>query len=373
MELRITEVTSASQRRLFEQVAEDLHGAIPNFVPPFPGSVAGFLKPDSVFHRLHGKIAAFIAWHDGRPVGRVAAILNERHNRHYGDTTGFFGFFECIDDETVARALLDRAAAFLTEAGRASMRGPYNPSINDECGLLVEGFERQPCIGLTWNPPYYARLVQAAGLQPVRSSLGYRLPLASLEPNPRVVRLAKRVEQRTKMRLRPIDMKALPRDLAVVQEVYNDTLSRNWGFVPIQLDDLLAAAGDLRAIADPEMILIAERDGEPAGVALSLPNFNELLHALKRTPRWLRLPHLLWLMKTRRPKRGRFVVYGILPKFRDLGLHPWLLHEQFLRAKRRYEEADLGWVEENNTEIIASAHLMGAIDCQRWQIFEKAL
>jgi hypothetical protein len=354
-------------------VAETLVGANPNFVPPFPGSIAKYLSPKSAFCKVHGEIHAFIATRDGRPVGRIAAIVNRSHNRHYKDTTGFFGFFECENDPATARALFERAEAILRERGLTSIRGPYNPSINDECGLLAEGNDTPPCIGLTWNPPYYESLVLGAGLQRVRALLGFDLPLAELEMPERLSRLTAHVAKRSKMRLRPINLKKLEEELALVHAVYNDTLSRNWGFFPISMEDLLGAAEDMRAIADPDMILIAEKDGEPAGVALSLPNFNELLIHLKKTPHWLRLPHTLWLMKTRRISTARQIVYGILPQFRDRGLHAWLLHEQFRCAKERFKSAQLGWIEENNHEILENSRMLGGIQRRKWCIYEKAL
>jgi hypothetical protein len=139
------------------------------------------------------------------------------------------------------------------------------------------------------------------------------------------------------------------------------------------MDDLLAAADDMKAFADPEMILIAEIDGENAGVALSLPDFNEILARVKRTPHLFRLPHILWLMKTYRMSSARQVVYGIAPRFRDRGLHAWLLYEQFVRAKERYTSGTLGWIEESNTEILDNSYMMGAIQRQEWRIYESPL
>jgi len=373
MNLRLAGAADSAGRSRFEKVAELLHGGEPAFIPPFPGSIAKYLKPDSAFQRVHGKIFPFIATRDGRPVGRIAAIVYDSHNKHYGDKTGFFGFFECEDNADTARALVDKAAATLREHGLESMRGPYNPSINDECGLLVDDFDTPPCIGLTWNPPFYEKLLLAAGLQAARETFGYNLPLAQLEPDPRVARLAAYVAKRSKMRLRPINLKKLEKELEIVHEVYNQTLERNWGFVPISMADLLGAADDMRAFADPGMILIAEKDGEPAGVALSLPNFNEILADVKNTPHWLRLSHILWRMKTRRITTARQVVFGIRPKFRDKGLHPWLLHEQFVAAKARFVSAQLGWMEENNVDILSASEAMGGVRARTWRIYEKPL
>jgi hypothetical protein len=359
----------------FENVAEDLHGKHPAFIPPFPGSVVKYLSPKSAFHRKYGEIIPLIATRDGRAVGRIAAIVNRLHNERYGDRTGFIGFFECEDNLETARALFEAAEEILRTKGFETVRGPYNPSINDECGLLVRGSQHAPFIGLTWNPDFYERLlVEAGGFRSVREKYGFQLPLSRLEPPARLGKIVDRIARRSRLKLRPIKMDQLEKELEIVHEVYNATLERNWGFVPITMEDLLAAADDMRAIADPEMILIAEMDGENAGVALSLPNFNELIALTKNTPRWLRLLHIVWLMKTRRIGTARQVVYGISPRFRDRGgLHGWLLHEQFVCAKARFHDAELGWIEESNTEILGNAEMLGAIGHRTWRIYEKSL
>lgn len=369
----ITACRTHREKKLFERLPEQLHGMDPAFVPPFPGSIVKYFSPKSPFNRLHGEIHPFLAWRGGRPVGRIAAIINRAHNARYGDKTGFFGFFDGEDDPGLARALFDQAAEVLRTAGLETLRGPYNPSINDECGLLVEGFEYPPCLGLIWNPAYHRALLEGLGFQTVCTSYGFLLPLHRLEAPERLARIVKRIASRSGIRLRPIKMDRLEEELKIVHEVYNATLERNWGFVPISMDDLLAAADDMRSFADPGMMLIAEIQGENAGVALSLPNFNEILARIKRTPHWLRLLHILWLVKTHRIDWGRQVVYGISPRFRDRGLHGWLLYEQFVCAKARYANATLGWIEDNNTEILENSRMLGAVPRQEWRIYEKTL
>jgi hypothetical protein len=364
---------SRKEERLFERLPERLHGLDPAFIPPFPGSIVKYLSPKSAFNRLSGEIYPFLAWRDGKPVGRIAAIINHAHNERYQDRTGFFGFFDCEDNLELARALFDAAGALLRSRNRECLRGPYNPSINDECGLLVEGFEYPPCLGLCWNPEYQKTLVEQLGFRVVCRSFGYLLPMHRLEVPERLRRIVERLVKRTSLKLRPIKMSELEEELKIVQEVYNSSLERNWGFVPITMDELLAAADDMRAFADPKLILIAELNGENAGVALSLPNFNEILARVKKTPALLRLPHILWLMKTHRIDWARQLVYGISPRFRDRGLHAWLLSEQFLSGKRRYSNGTLGWIEESNKEIIDNALMLGAIQQQEWRIYEKSL
>lgn len=216
--------------------------------------------------------------------------------------------------------------------------------------------------------------MEKLGFQTVCKSFGYLLPLHRLEPPARLARIVERVAKRANLKLRPIKMDQLEEELKIVREVYNATLERNWGFIPISMDDLLGAADDMRAFADPAMILIAEMKGENAGVALSLPNFNEILAMVKNTPHWLRLLHIVWLMKTHKINWARQVVYGIAPKFRDTnGLHAWLLYEQFVCAKARFDNATLGWIEDTNTEILESSKLVGAEWRQEWHIYERAL
>lgn len=314
-----------------------------------------------------------MAIRDGRPVGRIAAIINRSHNERYSDKTGFFGFFECENDPVTAAALFQTAGEVLRLAGMDRVRGPYNPSINDECGMLADRFDLPPCIGLTWNPEYYLDLLAGAGFVSVRVLHGMNLPMHRLPRPARLARIVERIAARSKLKMRTMDISRLPEELKIVREVYNATLERNWGFVPISMEDLLAAADDIRAIADPKLLLIAEMDGKEAGVAITLPNFNEILAKVKKTPHWLRLPHIFLLMKTHKINSCRQTVLGVVPGCRDRGLHAWLIHEQFVRAQERYDNATLGWMEDTNTEILKNSEIVGGEYERSWKIFEKSL
>lgn len=354
-------------------MAESIHKTDPAYVPPFPGSVAKFLAADSTFHRRHGSITAFIAKRDGRPVGRIAAIVNRSHNDYHKDKTGFFGFFDCVNDPAVAEALLTKAAEVLSEAGLEAIRGPYNPSINDDCGILLNGFEKQPVIGLPWNPSYYAALLEGLGFKKVRTLYVLSLPLGLQNPPERFLRIVERLKKRANLTTRPFQLIRLDEELKIVREVYNATLERNWGFVPIAMADLLDSAEEIRAIADPRLLLIGESQGRDAGVAITLPNFNEILAAVKNTPHWLRLPHIFLLMKTRKIKACRQTVLGVVPEFRDRGLHAWLVYEQFCEAKKHYTYATLGWLEDTNAEIIEVCQIVGGLPDREWGLFERGM
>ena len=354
-------------------MGERLHGHVRVFVPPFPGSIVKQVSGKTPFSRRHGEIFPFIARRNGRPAGCIAAIINRSHNRYHEDTTGFFGFFECEDEPAVAHALFQHAARELSARGLTTMRGPYSPSINDECGLLIEGFDHRAYYGLPWNPPYYEKLVRACGFGDVCFSRGFRLPLGGRKVPARIDRAGLRAAQKLRVRVRPIDMRDLHSDLSIIREVYNASLERNWGFVPIADEDLQAAASDLKLLADAGMILIAEFEGQRAGMILSLPNLNEVLSIVRPTPRFLRALQVFLLLKFRKTTTGRQVAYGISPRFRDTSLHPFLAREHFVAANSRYREAALGWIQENNTEVLRVAEILGAIPTWRWGIFEKSL
>jgi len=371
--ISIAPCRSASDRALFESLPELLHGSAPGFVPPFPGSIAKFLKPDSLFNRQDGAITGFLARREGRPVGRIAAIVNRSHNTYWKDEIGFFGYFACEDRAETALALFAEAEKVLRQAGRTAMRGPYNPTINEECALLLEGSEEPPNISMPWNPSYYAALADCAGLEVTRTLFAYHLPLHIGIPS-RVQKIAARLQARSKdIRIRSFDMKRLDEELRLAHRLYNVTLDRNWGFVPISLDDLLHSADDLKAIANPDFLIFAEVDGVPAGFMLTLPNFNEILIRTKGVPKLLRLPWILWLMKTRRIRSVRQAVLGVAPEHRDRGIAALMCNEMVLRTQKTADWAELSWIEANNTEVIALIGLMGAHQSRKYAIYEKPL
>jgi hypothetical protein len=166
------------EQRLFERLPEIIHGRDQAFIPPFPGSIVKYLSKTSAFNRLYGEIHPFLAWRNGRPVGRIAAIINRVHNQRYGDKTGFFGFFDCENDSGLAEALFSTVAEVLRSRGLESLRGPYNRSIDDECGLL-EGFEHPPCLGLVWNPRYYETLIDQMGFETIVNPSDFSCPCSA--------------------------------------------------------------------------------------------------------------------------------------------------------------------------------------------------
>ena len=363
---------SAVELKKFESIPEILHGTDPSFTPPFPGSVVGLIGPKSVFSKKHGEIIPLIAYRDGKPIGRIAAIVNRSHNNYNKDSVGFFGFFDFINDSSVAKALVDAVAKILKEKGVTSMRGPYNPSINDDCGVLTEGNDRPTSVSMPWNPPYYAEVYKAGSLEVVRTLAAYDVALHN-DPPERVSKIVNRIKNRNSVTVRFLDMKNLPKEMEIIHRLYNITLDRNWGFYPITLDDLLHSADDLKAIADPEMIFFVCMDGKEVGFSLTLPNVNELFHASRGRKGILRFLEMALRLQICKPKTSRLCVLGVEPDYRDKGLSALLFYESFMVSKVKHSVVEVSWVEANNVEILEGAKIMGGHRSRTYEIFEKAI
>jgi len=320
----------------------------------------------------HGEVHPLIAYRDGKPVGRIAAIVNRSHNGYNKDAVGFFGFFDSIDDQIVATALMEAASKILLAKGMTSMRGPYNPSINDDCGILVEGCERPSFVSMPWNPVYYAKLVKGAGLEGVRTLYAWEVPLLREAPE-RVNRIVDRIKKRSKVTVRPINLKEIKKEMEIIHRLYNQCLDRNWGFYPIALEDLLHAADDLKAIANPELILFVCMDGREVGFSLALPNVNEVFHASRGRKGILRFLEMALRLQFQKIKTDRLCVLGVEPAYRDKGLSALLFFESFRVAKASYEVSEISWVEANNVEILEGAELMGGYRSRTYELFEKTL
>jgi hypothetical protein len=360
------------QLKLFERIPELLHQNDPFFIPPFPGSIVKLIGPKSPFWR-HGEVFPLIAYREGKPVGRIAAVINRAHNEYYNDKTGFFGFFDCIHDEEVARALFDAAKKIIRERGLERIRGPYNPTQNDECGLLVEGFDTTPYVMMPYNPAYYLELYEKVGLEKARDLYAYYMSAAEGSPE-KVKRVADRVKTRTGLQFRNLNLKNLDSELRIIAELYNATLCRNWGFIPITYEDLKFSSEDLKNIVDPTMILFAEKDGEPVGFSMTIPNVNEFMWKAKKYKSTLmRILSFIWLLKTQHPKEARLAVLGVKPEYQASGAAAVFYHETLNRGKQQYIGGELSWVEESNKEIERGIALMGGKRYKTYRIFEASL
>ena len=316
--------------------------------------------------------ALFIAKRDGRAVGRVAAIENRRHNDHHDDRVGFFGFFDCRDDQEAASGLFERAEEWLGDRGLTSVRGPVSPSMNHECGVLVEGFELPPVIMTPWNPSYYDSLIEGAGYLRAKDLLGYHLPAGDAVPD-RVRRLAERKLQRSRLVFREWDFGAMKEMARDAFDLYCEAWDGNWGFVPPSWEEFWHLAKDLKSVLHPEFTFVAELDGKNVGFIMIARDMNRVLRRIPSGRLWpLNIARLLFGL----PKilSGRIILLGIRPEYRNRGFFPLFSLEIARRAQQiGAEGAEASWILEDNESLTAPLEGMDLEPYKRWRIYEKVL
>lgn len=320
----------------------------------------------------HAEIELYLAERDGELVGRIAAILDHRFIETHNENIGFFGFFESINDSTVAKVLFDAVRQWLESKGVSAMRGPTNPSMNDEIGILIDGFDQSPTIMMPYNPPYYQNLFEGYGLRKVMDLFSYYLHKDSVE-NGRVLRLAELVRKRTSVRVRAVDMKKFRQEVETVKEIYNRAWQKNWGFVPWTEEEFDFLAANLKPVLDPDFALFAEVDGKCVGFALALPDINIVL---KKIPNGRLFPFgfLKFLMLRSTINTIRFLIAGILPEYQRRGIDALIYLEFFHRGtKKGIHQAEAGWVLESNTLMNEGLRALNARRYKTYRMYEIKL
>ena len=320
----------------------------------------------------HSAADFFIAVRHGEVVGRIAAILNNNHNQFHNERTAFFGFFETIPDKAVASALLDRASEWARDRGMLQLRGPANFSTNDTVGILVEGFDASPCLMMPYNPRYYPGLIERAGFEKAMDLYAWWL-LTEKGLNPKIIRVGEMVLREAGIKIRTIDMKRFWDEVEVLKTIYNDAWSTNWGFVPMTDAEFKHMARDLKAIVDPRVVLIAERNCMPVAFSLALPDFNQALAKVNGRLFPFGLPRLLY--HGRRIRQVRVLALGIAKRVQNWsGLGAALYYESFRRGvDAGYRSCEFSWTLENNNLINRSMRLFGAEIYKRYRMYQKQL
>jgi len=372
--LQVREIPEGASLRPFVDVAWRVNAGDPNWVPPLRMVVEGTLdRRKHPFHR-HAEVAYFVAERRGETVGRVAAIVNRLHNEYHGERTGFFGLFECEDDQEAAGALLEAAAAWLRARGMERMRGPTNLSTNEELsspGVLIEGFDSPAVAMMSHNPPYYRTLLEGAGLEKVKDAHAFWLEGGT--PPERLARSYERILARTGATIRPVDAKRFRRDVDILKGIYNSAWSRNWGFVPMTDAEFENMAKEFRPVADLDLCLVAEVRGEPVGFSIALPDLNQ---ALRHLPDGRLLPFgvFRFLWHRRSIHRLRFITLGIRPGFRNLGLDAALYLRTWQAGNERgYDQCEASWILEDNLDMVRPLEKMGGRLYKTYRLFELPL
>ena len=366
--LKLVTVEDRKALRQFVELPYTLYRDDPHWVAPLRIAVKELLDRRKHPFYLDAEAEFFLALDDGRPVGRIAAILDKANNRFHQENAGFFGFFECVDNQDVAGELLSRARQWLVERGAQVIRGPVNPSTNYECGMLVEGFDLDPMIMMTYNPPYYPVLMERAGLRKAKDLLAYTCPTAALESR-KIDRLAERATGLRGVRVRPIDLKNFEADVERVWNLYNSAWSRNWGFIPMSREEFAAMGKEMKQILKPDLILIGEIGDRPVGFALALPDINQALKPARG--RLFPTGLLKILYHQRLITNVRVLTLGVVEEYRTSGLGA-VLYATLIRNGRKlgFHEVEMSWILEDNVLMNRSALLMGAKRYKTYRIYE---
>jgi GNAT superfamily N-acetyltransferase len=310
----------------------------------------------------------FLAHRDGEVVGRIAAILDKAHNRFHNEETGFFGFYESIDDKAVAKALLDRAWQWLQKRGAKLMRGPVNPSTNYECGMLIDGFDADPMVMMPYNPRYYPELMNEAGLHKAKDLFAFGSTVADVGTD-KSERVADKAMAAAGVTVRQIDMKNFAADVERVWQVYNAAWERNWGFVPMSREEFALMGKEMKQILKPGLVLLGEVKGRVVGFALALPDVNQ---ALKPAGGRLFPTGLVKILYYQRLISSvRVLVLGVLEEYRASGLAA-AFYATLVRNARKlgYSDCEMSWILEDNVLMNRSLAMMGAKRVKTYRIYE---
>ena len=348
------------------------------WVPPLRRDVAAALDRGKNPFFEHGEAEYFLAERGGEVVGRVAAIANRLHNETHGDRVGFFGFFEAVDDQQVADRLLEAAAGWLRERGFDTMRGPTSFSVNDEAGLLVDGFDSPPTVMMPHNPPYYEKLLLGAGLAPAKDLFAYQggdRTFIAYDPVPaRLERAVEIMRQRLGITLRPLDLRDFRNEVDRIKAIYNAAWEKNWGFVPMTDREIEHLAEQFRPVVVPDIIPMAEKDGKVVGFGLALPDLNVVFRGNRKGYLFPVLPKLLWWLKREKIRKARIPLLGILPEYRGRGLDAVLYHWIWTKAAEHgMYWGEAGWILEDNAAMRAGLEKMRFTVYKTYRLFDRAV
>jgi len=367
---------SSRQLRDFLGVVDEVYAGDPNYVRPLDQDMKDRLNPKKNPFFEHAEGALFTAHRGGRCVGRVAASIDREHIDRYKDATGFWGFLDTIDDAEVAKELIGAAERWLRQKGMKRAQGPMSLSINEEMGCLVDGFDTPPVLLMPHHRRYQGGLIEKAGYAKVKDVYAWKYTVGDL--NPRTKKAHEELKAVPELTSRPMSIKDIERDTEIIVDVFNDAWSDNWGFVPLTRAEVRKMAADFRLIAMPDITRIAFIDGEPAAVAVALPNLNELIRDLNGKLFPLGLPKLLYRLKVEGPKSARLVILGIRKKYRHVRKYAALSLYLFAELneggrRQRIEWGELGWTLEENAPVNTAIKLMGAKLYKTYRVYARSL
>jgi GNAT superfamily N-acetyltransferase len=369
--VQITPVTSGRELREFVSLPYRLHVGTP-WIPPLRLERYAYLSRRLNPFFKHGDAQLFLARREGRVVGRISAQIDRSFNEFQGNRWGLFGFLEFEDDQDILDGLLAAAESWLRERGRDRMVGPFDFVPNEECGVLIEGYDQEPMIRQPWHPPYYRERLEAAGLVKAMDVFHWDVQISDRIERmlPILPKMADRARDRYGVRIRKMSWLRLRRELDDFAEIYNAAWSKNWGFIPYSKEDLDDLAITYRLIYDKHWFMVAEIDGKTIAMAVTIPDINQVYKRMKG-----RLLPLGWWHYLRRRAiidRCRIGFLGVLPEYQHTGVAAALYMEHFdMAAATRVKHGEAGWILETNTSMNRGLEAMGGRIVKTCRVYER--
>lgn len=373
--MKIVKVDSKQALGKFIKFPWSIYKGDTNWVPPLVADRKKLIDKENNPFYSHSEMELFLCENNGETAGRIAAIINHNHNTTHNDKVGFFGFFECINNQEAANLLFQTAEDWLKTKGYSSMRGPVNPSLNDEAGLLTKGFDDPPQILMTYNPQYYATLISNYGFKNIKTLLAYRL-LAEKFISPKLARVQALVREREGLTIRKIRLKPnsdFVADVNSIKEIYNSAWSPNWGFVKMTDAEFDYLAKDLKQIVIDDFIILIEKGTRVVGFALGVPDINQIM--IKNKNGSMLGAILGFVFRKKDITRGRILVLGVLPEFQKRGIDSVLYYEvgTAMTRKHKYTEGEASWILDDNVLMNRAIEMMGGEVYKEYSIYQKEI
>jgi hypothetical protein len=373
--IEIREVVGKKALKTFIKIPWSIYKDDPNWIAPLLMERKDALSSKHPYFK-HATWKAWIAYRDGEPVGRISAQIDELHQQRYNNKTGFFGLIEAPDDHDVFSALFETAENWLREKGMRQIIGPFNLGINQEIGILTEGFDTPPCVMTSHSARYYGDAIEKCGYDPAQELLAYELDIHTYKAPVIMQELIDRSADRIKVR--PLNKKTLEADFDLMREIFNDAWQDNWNFVPFTSEEFKAVGKELLMVVPHEFLQIAEIDGEAAGFMALLPDINMAAADLNGRLLPFGWAKLLWRLKVRFPKRCRIPLMGVRKKYQNTIFGPamaFMLVDAVLLPglKRGAHTVEMSWILEQNKPTRNMIEKFGGKITKRYHMYEKAL
>ena len=378
-QIEVRPLSGRRERARFVQLPYSLHRADPNWIGPLRQDTRRLLDRKNPFFE-HGEACFWLAWRDGAPVGRISAQINRLHLEIHKDDAGHFGLLEAIDDQAVFAALLDTAANWLRQRGMRRMVGPFSLSMNDDFGVLVEGFDTPPLVGMPHAPSYYAERLATAGLVKIKDVHALRASFGALETRHLDVvdRVTAQLRVQGRIGLRFLDPEHFADEIKLALDIYNDAWSDNWGFLPVTEAEAKRLKDQLAPVLPAKGVIFALADGEPVAVVVALPNLNEIIADFDGRLFPLNWIKLLWRLRFVKTKAARVILLGVRKRFRRSSLSTVLVGLMLAELLKVGREAgtdmvEFSWILEDNRPSLEGCLAIGARFAKRYRIYTKDL